>query len=247
MELLVVNDTVLKPSTNQASELNEAELAPVAKGTSLPILAYKPSTNNHLVITLNPEKIDLRKLHTSGRNTWYCFADHLEDPTGISVTNNPKDTAPAKVKNKGPQLILPGYQGTYYFGEAISSTTPDFTWGEALHFNGSTYRKPENASVVNNIIKIAGVMQVLRQRFGKPLIINSWYRDPATNRAVGGASRSQHMAGNAVDFSIPGMAPRDVYRALDSWWGNRGGLAYGNGFTHIDLGGARRWTYPGVR
>ena len=38
-------------------------------------------------------------------------------------------------------------------------------------------------------------LQSLRNRLGKPLIVNSGYRSPAHNRAVGGAPASKHMLG----------------------------------------------------
>lgn len=45
-------------------------------------------------------------------------------------------------------------------------------------------------------------LDVYRRRVG-PVSIVSGYRDPARNRAVGGASNSQHLYGNAAD--IPGL------------------------------------------
>lgn len=38
---------------------------------------------------------------------------------------------------------------------------------------------------------------------GAPIIISSGYRSPAVNAAVGGAKNSQHMTGEAVDFTAP--------------------------------------------
>lgn len=53
-------------------------------------------------------------------------------------------------------------------------------------------------------------LQRARDRFG-PIPIVSGYRCPTHNRAVGGASRSQHMAGTAAD--IPGRFTPDQMRA----------------------------------
>jgi uncharacterized protein YcbK (DUF882 family) len=114
--------------------------------------------------------------------------------------------------------------------------------------SAGSYRQPANPDVVYKIIKIAEVMQNVKGLFGgAPIKVNSWYRDPVTNRRVGGASQSRHMVGDAVDFHIPGVSLKDVYDRLDPWWGSRGGLARGQGFVHIDGRGYRaRWTYPGV-
>lgn len=48
------------------------------------------------------------------------------------------------------------------------------------------------------------VVQPVREHFG-PTIINSGYRSPALNEAVGGSSKSQHCKGEAVDIEVPGV------------------------------------------
>ena len=92
---------------------------------------------------------------------------------------------------------------------------------------------------------MAEVMEDVRAKFGdRPIQVNSWYRDPATNAAVGGASASRHMQGDAVDFVVKGIPCHEVFRELDPWWRDRGGLASSSVFTHIDGRGYRaRWSY----
>jgi hypothetical protein len=41
----------------------------------------------------------------------------------------------------------------------------------------------------------------VRELWGAPLRVNSGYRSPALNAAVGGAPSSQHMAGEAADIT----------------------------------------------
>jgi hypothetical protein len=50
-------------------------------------------------------------------------------------------------------------------------------------------------------------LQALRDRLGKPLIVNSAYRSPEHNRAVGGATRSKHMEGAAFDIAMANHDP----------------------------------------
>lgn len=45
------------------------------------------------------------------------------------------------------------------------------------------------------------VLQPLRDRVGHPLRVNSGYRCPELNRAVGGAATSQHVRGEAADVA----------------------------------------------
>lgn len=46
---------------------------------------------------------------------------------------------------------------------------------------------------------VLNVLQPLRDAWGAPLAINSGYRCPAVNKAVGGVSTSQHTKGEAAD------------------------------------------------
>ncbi len=53
------------------------------------------------------------------------------------------------------------------------------------------------------------VIQPVRDKFGVT-VINSGYRGPQLNMAVGGSSNSQHCKGEAVDIECPGVANYDV-------------------------------------
>ena len=45
-------------------------------------------------------------------------------------------------------------------------------------------------------------------------MINSAYRSPEVNQAVGGVKTSQHCLGCAADIKVPGMTPDQVVRAI---------------------------------
>ena len=61
---------------------------------------------------------------------------------------------------------------------------------------------------------IAGKLQTLieqlldpiRAAWGAPITVNSGYRCPALNRAVGGVSTSQHLKGEAADITVGSTA-----------------------------------------
>jgi len=53
------------------------------------------------------------------------------------------------------------------------------------------------------------VVQKVRDHFG-PTVINSGYRSPELNEAVGGSSRSQHCKGEAADIEVPGVANAEL-------------------------------------
>lgn len=53
------------------------------------------------------------------------------------------------------------------------------------------------------------VVQPIREHFG-PTVLNSGYRGPKLNEAVGGSAKSQHCKGQAVDLEVPGVPNADI-------------------------------------
>ena len=50
---------------------------------------------------------------------------------------------------------------------------------------------------------------------GKPILVSSAYRSPELNAAIGGSKNSQHMSGEAVDFTCPKFGtPEQIVRAI---------------------------------
>ncbi len=85
-------------------------------------------------------------------------------------------------------------------------------------------------------------LQAIRAEAGRPVRINSGYRCPSHNRAVGGAAQSRHMIGDAADIAIIGWSITQQ-RQLANKYFNDGGRGYANTFTHVDVGPARSWNY----
>lgn len=68
--------------------------------------------------------------------------------------------------------------------------------------------------VIENLRQLCQlVLQPLRIKLGRPIVITSGYRSPALNRAVGGSPTSHHMQGHAADLIVPGMTPLAVCQA----------------------------------
>ena len=92
--------------------------------------------------------------------------------------------------------------------------------------------------------RTAELLERIRGFFGGvPISVNSWYRTPEYNAQVGGKKASQHMRGNAVDFTVQGIKPAAVQKALlaNVKTLGIGGLGCYAGFTHADVGPRRTW------
>lgn len=86
--------------------------------------------------------------------------------------------------------------------------------------------------------QLQGVLSSLVSTFGA-VTVTSTCRSTASNRAAGGAKRSYHLSGEAVDFRVRGANNGAVYAFLSSN-GSVGGLKhYGGGLFHIDTGPRR--------
>jgi len=59
---------------------------------------------------------------------------------------------------------------------------------------------PDERVKANLKALVANVLDPLRERYGKPIVVTSGYRCEKLNRAVGGAKNSQHVTGEAVDI-----------------------------------------------
>ena len=78
------------------------------------------------------------------------------------------------------------------------------------------------------------MLQKLRNRLGKPMIVNSAYRSPEHNKAVGGAKGSYHMKAMAFDVRMDNLDPQQ-YMEIAGRVGFNGIGQYADlGFTHID-------------
>jgi uncharacterized protein YcbK (DUF882 family) len=93
--------------------------------------------------------------------------------------------------------------------------------------------------VYENVIKLAGQLQFLRDYTGRAITINSAYRSPEHNAKVGGSLTSQHLLGKAADITIQGLKPIEVFALIedliDLGLMLQGGLGLYDTFVHYDI------------
>jgi len=64
---------------------------------------------------------------------------------------------------------------------------------------------PDDATIENLKLLCEMVLQPVREHFGKSVTVNSGYRSPESNAAVGGSKTSDHCKGQAADIEIDGL------------------------------------------
>ena len=96
--------------------------------------------------------------------------------------------------------------------------SPNFTLEEATFSETATRLGIDNQpspDQLENLKKSAEGMETIRTLLGKPIRVSSWLRLPAVNQAIGGAAKSSHMDGWAIDFVCPSYGdPYAVAKAI---------------------------------
>ena len=69
---------------------------------------------------------------------------------------------------------------------------------------------PDEQATENLRLLCEKVLQPVRDHYGKGVKVNSAYRSPESNAAVGGSKTSDHCKGMAADIEIPGVANADL-------------------------------------
>ena len=98
--------------------------------------------------------------------------------------------------------------------------------------------------LVDTLVKV-------REHFNAAIRINSGYRCKTHNAKVGGAPKSRHTFGDAVDFVVENVPTKEVYEFCESLANaDKLGLAIKHnankfkGFVHLDTRGFKaRWVY----
>ncbi|MBQ4413516.1 MAG: hypothetical protein II860_05215 [Prevotella sp.] len=75
------------------------------------------------------------------------------------------------------------------------------------------YNIPSHEAIAN-LKRVCEWLEVLRNKIGHPIVINSGYRSPQLNRKVGGAPTSNHLTGCAADIRTNGMEQAIEYAAI---------------------------------
>jgi zinc D-Ala-D-Ala carboxypeptidase len=92
--------------------------------------------------------------------------------------------------------------------------SPNFTLSEMVKSETAARKGLDNTpgqTEVDNLKALAtNVLQKVRDHYNKGVKVNSGFRHPEVNAAVGGSRTSDHCKGQAADIEIPGVANADL-------------------------------------
>jgi len=132
----------------------------------------------------------------------------------------------------------------------ITSNTNYSENAKTEHFSLSEFNSNDGVEVPKeyrgNVQKLMEQLEALRTELGTPIFINSGYRSPSHNKAVGGVSNSQHLYGKASDIRTLIHSPSQIKTAIEKLISEgkmiQGGVGLYPTFVHYDIRGVKaRW------
>lgn len=199
-----LQDTWLKKTPVQATELDEKDRVVCGKGKQYAVVAYSEcAADAHARVEL-----------AAGAGSWYVFEPHWR-------------------KKVAAEAVMPPAVDWSDFSCLV---TPNLTVGEILQWD--TRRIPGPASSVRTrLLRTAAEFQRVREAWGRPLGVTSFYRPEPINGQVGGVPGSRHVTGEAFDVYPVDRSLESFYQWMRCRW--TGGLGDGRprGFVHLDTRG----------
>ena len=90
-----------------------------------------------------------------------------------------------------------------------------FTLEELTFTNHREYDNTPNQVQIDNLTRLAEFLEKVRYTlYDRPILVDSGFRSPDVNHAVGSTSVSQHLKGCAADIRVPDMTPAEVVKAI---------------------------------
>lgn len=150
----------------------------------------------------------------AGAGTWFVFEPHWRKVTGSG------EAMRAEVD----------------WGDFACLVTPNLSVGEILQFDKRRVPGPAS-SVRTRLLRTAAEFQRVREAWGRPLGVTSFYRPEPINAQVGGVAGSRHVTGEAFDIYPVDRSLESFYQWIRHRW--TGGLGDGRArsFIHLDTRG----------
>nr|QJB21300.1 MAG: hypothetical protein [Microvirus sp.] len=105
----------------------------------------------------------------------------------------------------------------------------------ARHFRVKEFACKDGSPVVFIDDYLYNILDILRHKLGKPVIITSGYRTPEWNTKCGGAKYSYHMRGMAADIRVDGISAKELANKLNEIIPDECGIIVYKSWVHFDV------------
>ena len=166
-----------------------------------------------------------------------------EQLTKQSQQNNPKTTKYniQKTINLDSEEIIVNeiynYIQTHKGQVPNTKITNNISWQEMLGNNNTDSERQEECTkeILTNIYRTATQLQKIHDMYwkGRPLIISSGWRSIRNNKSCGGASKSKHLYGQAVDFHLGINMINNDFKIMEKYW--KGFVLHEGTWIHADI------------
>lgn len=110
------------------------------------------------------------------------------------------------------------------------------------HFSRSEFKCKCGCGFSTVDFELAEVLDDVRERFQRPIIVTSGCRCPEYNKKVNGSDNSQHQYGKAADIMVLNVRPDVVVKYLESKYPNKFGIGLYKTWVHVDTRSSKaRW------
>lgn len=92
-----------------------------------------------------------------------------------------------------------------------------FTFEELTSTQTGLYNCPVTSSHLGNLACLWDTLNYLRNILGRPIVVNSAFRSPEVNKAVGGATKSLHLQGRAADIRCSPLYMDELWSAIEQY------------------------------
>lgn len=103
------------------------------------------------------------------------------------------------------------------------------------HFKVKEFACKDGSQVIFIDDYLCNILDILRRKIGKPIVITSGYRTPEWNAKCGGAKYSYHMRGMAADIRTEGMSAKQLANELDAIIPDECGIIVYKSWVHFDV------------
>lgn len=119
----------------------------------------------------------------------------------------------------------------------MNKISEHITYEEATHNSAGLPNIPTATQVEAMIAVARALFEPIRNWYGKPIKINSFFRSEAVNVKAGGATTSQHCKGEAIDID----AGNDNHLIWD--WLVKSGLSFDQAISEKPINGNPSWIH----